>query len=103
MKGTLLWHHQHYLGDISLNPFENTTGRISHCALRLLAAALTSLIVRKFFLTSYLKYSWTLTRAEPHTSWSFFRTSVALLLSIEGNGQFEFSSVSKMSVLRLFY
>ena len=60
MKQTLLRHHQLYLGDISLSPSENITGRISHCALRLLAPVLTSLIVRKFFLISYLKYSWTL-------------------------------------------
>lgn len=74
MKRTLLRHHQPYLGDNSLSPSENTTGRLSHCALRLPAQALTSLTVRKFFLISYLKYSWTLMHAKPQTSWSFFRT-----------------------------
>ena len=54
MKQTLLRHHQLYLGDISLSPSENITGRISHCALRLLAPVLTSLIVRKFFLITNL-------------------------------------------------
>lgn len=43
MKGTLLRHHQHYLGDTSPSASENIMGRISHRALMLLAPALTGL------------------------------------------------------------
>lgn len=73
MKVTLLRYHQHYLRDNSLSPSENITGSISHCTLRLFAPSLTSLTVGKFFAVSYLKYSWMLMCAKPHTSWSFSR------------------------------
>lgn len=101
MKGTLLKYHQHYLRDTSLRPSENITGRISHCTLRLFAPALTSLTESfSLYHTSNIPGHLCVLSLTPAGA---FPGPVVLLLSIEGNCQFEFSYVSKMSVLWLFY